>query len=573
MRYWTALGLLRGIVSSPAAGASMLENRAARISEREADDEDLMDSLVDDLREDMSDADSDSRDVEPTELGAATAFESSQERRLKHIASDLKKLSTLEDDAKAGTLLGHLKGLLKEGFRPIVFCRFIKTAVYLEEVLKPELEKGFHGILVEAVTSILNDEQRRDRVEYLGSGKHRVLIATDCLSEGINLQQHFDAVVHYDLPWNPNRLEQREGRVDRFGQQSKEVRVAMMVGQNTVDRTVMRILLRKAAEIRRETGVTIPFPEDSRSIIDLLTENVLFDESKGVQQSLFVEEVEREYDMAADREKRSRTIFAQHRIKPQDIAPDLEETDRTLGAPEHVERFVVNALSEQYSVQVSPIKATKTGYYLYLAALPAPLKAQLPKRMQTLEKIRVGFEAPLPEGYLHLGRPHPFVSHLSAMTLKDALPSDSPSVARAAVVETDSVNRQTTICIFRVRNVISIIRGQEEIIAEELISWGFTGSVQNPEVIDSKEATRLLYETVPSGDVALGLQERRLEQVVAFLNSAEMHLDDITRERTGRLIEQHERYQKAIGGKRVQGVEPVLPPDLLGVYILLPHNA
>jgi SNF2 family DNA or RNA helicase len=47
-----------------------------------------------------------------------------------------------------------------------------------------------------------------------------VLVATDCLSEGINLQEHFDAVVHYDLSWNPTRHEQREGRVDRFGQES-----------------------------------------------------------------------------------------------------------------------------------------------------------------------------------------------------------------------------------------------------------------------------------------------------------------------------------------------------------------
>jgi SNF2 family DNA or RNA helicase len=45
-----------------------------------------------------------------------------------------------------------------------------------------------------------------------------VLVATDCLSEGVNLQEHFDAVVHYDLSWNPTRHEQREGRVDRFGQ-------------------------------------------------------------------------------------------------------------------------------------------------------------------------------------------------------------------------------------------------------------------------------------------------------------------------------------------------------------------
>ena len=74
--------------------------------------------------------------------------------------------------------------------------------------------------------------RRRDRSPRAGGARgagrrssaaheRRVLVATDCLSEGINLQEHFDAVVHYDLSWNPTRHEQREGRVDRYGQPSR----------------------------------------------------------------------------------------------------------------------------------------------------------------------------------------------------------------------------------------------------------------------------------------------------------------------------------------------------------------
>jgi hypothetical protein len=159
------------------------------------------------------------------------------------------------------------------------------------------------------------------------------------------------------------------------------------------------------------------------------------------------------------------------------------------------------------------------------------------------------------------------------MTLKDALPSENSEVSRAAVIVTSSVKLQTTICLFRVRNVIRDLRGRDEIIAEELHAWGFTGSVGNPKVIAPEEAASLLSDAVPTGDAPVPLQQRRLEEVVAYLDSAEMQLDEITRARTAHLIEQHERYQKAIGGRSVQGVEPVLPPDLLGVYILLPDNA
>ena len=74
---------------------------------------------------------------------------------------------------------------------------------------------------VEVVTGELPPEERAARIaaqaERAGDTP-KVLVATDCLSEGVNLQDGFQAVVHYDLAWNPTRHEQREGRVDRFGQ-------------------------------------------------------------------------------------------------------------------------------------------------------------------------------------------------------------------------------------------------------------------------------------------------------------------------------------------------------------------
>ncbi len=66
---------------------------------------------------------------------------------------------------------------------------------------------------MQVITSEDPDEVRKERIDAMGKSKKRVLVATDCLSEGINLQEYFTAVLHYDLPWNPNRLEQREGRV------------------------------------------------------------------------------------------------------------------------------------------------------------------------------------------------------------------------------------------------------------------------------------------------------------------------------------------------------------------------
>ena len=126
---------------------------------------------------------------------------------------------------KAAILESALKKLLDEGFNPVVFCRYIATARYVAK----HLQERFKNATVAVVTGEITSDERREKVDALGdSESQRVLVATDCLSEGINLQDLFDAVVHYDLSWNPTRHEQRDGRVDRFGQTNKDKEVRIL---------------------------------------------------------------------------------------------------------------------------------------------------------------------------------------------------------------------------------------------------------------------------------------------------------------------------------------------------------
>jgi hypothetical protein len=82
--------------------------------------------------------------------------------------------------------------------------------------------------------------------------------------------------VHYDLSWNPTRHEQREGRVDRFGQKAREVRSTMLYGEdNPVDGAVLQVILRKAESIRKELGVLVPMPDDEGKLTQALVNAVL----------------------------------------------------------------------------------------------------------------------------------------------------------------------------------------------------------------------------------------------------------------------------------------------------------
>ena len=186
-------------------------------------------------------------------------------------------------DPKLDAVAKLLKPLIAEGANPVVFCRFIATAEHVANALR----KAFPKLRIEAVTGELPSEERRARVDAMGEAEQRLLVATDCLSEGINLQSLFDTVIHYDLSWNPTRHQQREGRVDRFGQPAKLVRSVLLYSpDSSIDGAVLEVILRKAEQIRKATGVTVPLPDERGAVTGALMNAVLLRKGRSRQLSL-----------------------------------------------------------------------------------------------------------------------------------------------------------------------------------------------------------------------------------------------------------------------------------------------
>ncbi|MCE5254055.1 MAG: DEAD/DEAH box helicase, partial [Actinomycetia bacterium] len=244
VRWWSALALLRSLASSPAAAAATMRTRAAAADTETAEEADeigrrtVLDLMDADLVEGTDVIPGADAEEETADVGAR--------RRLLDMAREADALQGAKD-AKLQKALGLVKELLDDGYRPIVFCRFIDTAEYVADALRRTLG----DTEVTAVTGTLPPDERELRVAALAGHERRVLVCTDCLSEGINLQEHFDAVLHYDLSWNPTRHEQREGRVDRYGQKRSKVRVLTYYGtDNQIDGVVLDVLLRKHKTIR-----------------------------------------------------------------------------------------------------------------------------------------------------------------------------------------------------------------------------------------------------------------------------------------------------------------------------------
>ncbi|MBV6428452.1 MAG: RNA polymerase-associated protein RapA [Haliscomenobacter sp.] len=577
IQYWTALALLRGVISSPAAGALMLQNRASRLEDEEDEPENgLPDNPVLD-----SDYGSEG-DTEPTQLLDKHPWTDSQIRRLRDLAKSMETLYGIGADAKAAQTLATLREWLREGYNPIVYCRYIETAKYLGALLKDALPSD---VAVETVTSELDDEARRERVEALKEYPRRVLVATDCLSEGINLQHLFTAVLHYDLPWNPNRLEQREGRVDRFGQSAPEVRIGLLYGQdNPMDAIVLKVLLQKAREIREALGISVPFPENSQTIMDAVLNATLLNPQSARQYSqqgtLFDTReftvykdteaaVSAAYQLAAEQQKAIRTVFAQHAIKAQDIELDLQEVDAVIGNMAAVETFVTQSVR----YLGGQIDRWKRGYRLLTDNLPGGLKDLFPGKKEAL----LSFDSPTPAGYRYIGRNHPLVERLSQMVLANALYPEGNrfQIARSSVIRCRDVAHLTVVAEFRVRNVIATLQGRQEIVAEEMLLWGWQGDADDPACHLTPEAAKFLLEnSAPSANLSAPEQAYWLEEALRTLQNLDPLLEKKAVDRAEHLIEAHERFRAALDkGHRYKVVEPVLPMDLLGLYVLVPDTA
>lgn len=145
----------------------------------------------------------------------------------------------------------ELKQLLQSqgvinGEKLVIFTEHKDTLLYLQERLT---NTGYHVNIIHGGMSV--DERRQSQVDF-AKPDSQILIATDAAGEGINLQ-FCRLLINWDIPWNPNRLEQRMGRVHRYGQQ-KDVLVFNMVAENTREGAVLKRLLEKLDTIRQGIG-------------------------------------------------------------------------------------------------------------------------------------------------------------------------------------------------------------------------------------------------------------------------------------------------------------------------------
>ena len=568
MIWYATLALLRCVSSSPAAAAKALATRLTHTYPADlSDPSDLSDP--DDER--LFDGDSDELTQSDIEPAAAMDEEAA---RLTQLIATAEKLSGTKGDPKLATLVVHLRQLLKDGFRPVVFCRYIATARYVAQHLAAE----FKDATIDAITGEYASDEREERVEALGEADQPILVATDCLSEGINLQHLFTAVVHYDLAWNPSRHEQREGRVDRFGQQAPEVRATMLYGQdNPVDGFILNVILRKAEAIRKELGVLVPLPADEQRINQALIKAALMKENrkKNYQTQFDFSELSPElatldthWHDAMENAKANRTVFAQRRLRPEEVLPEWEKQRALLGGADEILRFVRNTCARLNS-PLEPFK--KVAWRLLPQHLPQSLRERLALEEIT-KPLAIYFDpkATVP-GARHVQRTHPLVSLLADTLLEDSLSgAEHPLAARCAATVTNAVSIVTSIFVLRLRHQLTSRRREvtRTLMAEECVTLAVAGRA-NPQWLTDADLAPLLAAE-PAANLTEAAATQHIQTTLDFLQSQTPYLENLARQRADALLADHRRVRQAARDIGSYEVTPCLPVDVLGVYVLLP---
>ena len=557
LAFWGTLALMRCVGSSPAAALSALRNRMSNESDR--------------LEPQIYDEDSDDEDA--VDIEPATGFDT--DPALQALVAHAEELIH-KPDPKLAALIDALTPLIKKGANPVVFCRFLATAEHVRDGLR----KAFPKLAVEAVTGVLTPDERRDRVAEMASADdekevQRILVATDCLSEGINLQQLFDTVIHYDLSWNPTRHQQREGRVDRFGQPAELVRSIMMFSPDSaIDGAVLDVVLRKAEEIRKATGITVPLPDERGPVTDALMAAVMLRQGRSQQLAfdLRLEDgtraMEARWRDASENEKKSRARFAQNAMKPQEVAPEWEKVRTLLGSPEDAKVFIERAMS-RFGV---PLEPRKTLLIAHVHALEAGLKERLAQRNLT-GSVRLAMTEPAPSGTELLTRTHPLTATLAEALVEASLDPEALSglgIGRVGAWPTSAVQQMTRLALLRIRFKLTVHARKERLLLAEEAALV---AIQGGRVVAAGEAARELLNTPADADLAPSARDRFIAKAKEDLPSLlDGPLAEFVRSRAEELMQDHARLRAAAGSASRVTVEAVLPPDVIGLFILMPSE-
>ena len=231
----------------------------------------------------------------------------------------------------------------------VVFTEHKDTLNYLEEQIRTVLGRKDAVVLIHG--SMGREERRKAQESFLHDPEVQVLAATDAAGEGINLQRAH-LMVNYDLPWNPNRIEQRFGRIHRIGQ-TEVCHLWNLVADETREGDVYRTLLDKLEEARKSLGGQVfdvlgKLQFEGRPLRDLLIEAIRYGEQPEIRARL-TQAVSHAFDRKEIEdllEERALAHDAMDASRVRRVREDMERAEARKLQPHYIESFFLEAFKQ-----------------------------------------------------------------------------------------------------------------------------------------------------------------------------------------------------------------------------------
>lgn len=291
---------------------------------------------------------------------------------------------------KADARVRHLVDWCKKnpGKRVLVFTEYADTKRYLEKQLRAALTPGqdadpriatFHGGMPDDTREDIKRAFNADPA----TNPLRVLIATDAAREGVNLQNHCADLFHFDVPWNPSRLEQRNGRIDRKLQRAEEVRCHYFVYTQRPEDRVLKALVTKSKTIREQLGSLAPVLE--RKLEVRLSGGISRQEAAALARSIESDQLDGEQTQTAQSE------LEDVRVRDQNLRTEIASLQGLLAKSKDWLRLNIDDLRQAISsglslLHLKPLTNGAKGEY----RLPemSDKFATDPSWMRTLDTLR-----------------------------------------------------------------------------------------------------------------------------------------------------------------------------------------
>lgn len=575
---WLRLHLHRRALSSPEALLKSLANRIEKLKAKtieslsepdEVEENLVLASLGDKGSEDSNTEDEADRRVD------SVALRIDQQLQLTHFGNLYSRLKAIKptSDRKLAKLRDEvIPSLLSKAddntpARIIIFTRYKDTLDYLDRELAKQQKKSKFDIIT--LHGDLSEAMRDERFRKFTESDAAVLIATDVISEGMNLQAASCMVVNFDIPWNPNRMEQRAGRVDRYGQRAPIVYIRTIYCKDTQDEDVLDLYVRKFESIRRDLGATPPLfaSEDTVKRIILRRQKRKRGESVG-QGGLFDSSEDDAFLGEALTRIKSDGFYGQTGINITDVAERLQNAYERFGNPGEVQRFIELGL-RRYGCS---IQSTDNELFRFEIHNPRLQVAGIPN---VLDKVVLdpNLRQIYPDAVV-LDVGHPLTRRLSAIIREDALKSNSDG-GRVAAYQADGQKGTILLGHGLVRAAAGTTPAT---LLEETVVFGIRSGLDGVRVLTPEEA-RCASESEPTPkqverDAAIQ-RVRKLESESAWQQACEQAvadaLENLRKHRTNLKSELHS--DGSPDPEWLQGFDAVeeVGFDLLCITLLLPE--